>query len=203
MYELRQELTGDAETGWEYRLRFGPRVSWLRTFNREFDGRLRLVVPRGTPIEVSGSLGIGKSVLELGGLHVVGVDLDVGWGDHELRFSEPTPVPVRRIRIDGSMGKTILSGLGNASAAEVELRQRLGDVRVGLDGAWRQDARVLVRHGMGQCVIHAPDDLRVDVERGRVGMGQRKIDRVGTVGAEGPVVHLDAAVRMGGLKVER
>ncbi|NIM61039.1 MAG: hypothetical protein GTO30_05110, partial [Acidobacteria bacterium] len=65
-YELKESFEPSGELGWTYRLDFGKR-SAFQFFHVDSDNRLELHVPAGTPIALSGELGIGEFELELGG----------------------------------------------------------------------------------------------------------------------------------------
>ena len=60
------------------------------------------------------------------------VDMDIGVGEHEVRFGEPLPQPVSHVRLAASIGELTVARLGNASPREIEVRHRIGEVELDL-----------------------------------------------------------------------
>jgi hypothetical protein len=158
-FELTEDYVPDGENGWTYELSFRRRS--LISLFVEQDGkgnRLRLIVPRDLPFVLEGSIGVGESRMELGGLRLLDTDLELGVGAHELSFSEPLAEPTARLHLDGSMGETRIIGLGNASPTSFRFDHSIGETLVDLSGEWRNDATIIYRCGLGACNLRAPDD---------------------------------------------
>ncbi len=180
-YELVEEFTGEGELGWTYNLRFRPSVSWLRRLlagTDEQHGKVRLILPRGTPMSLAGNVGIGESKLELGGLWLTDVDLDIGIGSHTIRFSEPLPQPLEALRLDSSLGEVRVHGVGHASPHQVRLGHSVGEVRFDLRGDWRNDSEVEIACGIGECDVRLPgDEVNVELVRAAVTIGEARHPR--------------------------
>ncbi len=86
------------------------------------------MIPRGRPIDLKGSIRMGESKTDLGGLWVRNVDLRYKAGDHFIEFREPLPFPMDRFKIEGSMGGLEIRGLGQASPSTVEVKQGMGEL---------------------------------------------------------------------------
>jgi hypothetical protein len=142
-YELVESLLPEGDEGWEYRLQFGRKVSWIRSLLGEDASmnEIRLVVPRGVPLALEGQIGIGESDLELGGLWLTSTELRLRIGDHSIGFDSPTPEPMESFRIVGSMGETKVRKLGNASPGEVYASNRVGALSLDLEGEWSGELR--------------------------------------------------------------
>lgn len=176
-YRLDESYESYGEVGWIYRVEFHQRGIGLRPFVQHGPpkNQLSLVVPRDTPIVLEGRIGIGESDLELGGLWLVEVDLEVGIGQHELSFDEPPVWPMRRFRLDGSVGELRIGSLGNASPASVEVSRSIGELMLDLSGQWRRDADVKVRCGIGECRMRVPEDVGIEVRHARVTIGDTHV----------------------------
>jgi hypothetical protein len=176
-YELTESYTASGEFGWTYDVRFGGRRSLLlRLFSTEdIDNDVRLVIPPGVPFSLEGEIGFGESRLELGGLWMVDVDIDFRAGEHRVSFSEPGPVPARTVRLRGSFGEFDLLALGNASPAETSVSQTAGELTIGLEGAWRNDAAVDVRHRFGEIDFRRPDNARVEIDEASMSFGDMRL----------------------------
>ena len=203
-YELEEHL--DPE-GRSYSLRFDGKRSLLALFRpgRQQESRVRLVIPRGYPVALVGEIDMGESRLELGGLWLTELDLDLAMGSHSLAFSEPLAEPAKRLEVEGSMGELVLEGLGNASPGELRLESSFGSTRVDLEGAWRNDAEVAIEHHFGECVVRTPETAAISLEQVEMSMGERTIrglDRLREARPGEPTLHLSVRGRAGELTIE-
>ena len=203
-YKLKETFDPSGELGWTYRLDFGKRSS-LQFFHIDPDNRIDLYLPVGTPIALSGQLGIGEFHLDLGGLWIESVDLETGIGEHGIDFSEPLLAPMTKFKVDGSIGELKIQRLGNASPASARIDHSIGEVYVDLRGAWENDSEVYIGSSIGECRINLPSD-RVGVELigGSVTLGEsdtRSARGRGEVPAGAPVIRLTARHSLGELRL--
>ncbi len=207
-FELEEEFEAYGESGWIYRVSFDQRGFGIRPFIQHGDSknRLTLIVPRDTPVVLEGFVGIGESEFELGGLWIAEIDLEFGIGDHSLSFAEPLPLPMKRFRLDTSIGVLEVDSLGNASPRLVEVRHTVGETQIDLRGSWRQDAEVHIWCGIGECDVRVPDDVNVELERASVLIGESgsslRRDRPQPNPAA-PTLKLSVSAQIGELKVGR
>jgi hypothetical protein len=203
LFRLLEELTETPE-GWTYRLthrpRGGPLVMYRTTQLK--GNRLRLVVPQGVPLALAAKVA-GESRLELGGLDLSAVELDLGMGDHELGFSSPTPRPLTLLRLTASTCAVRIFGVGEASPGTTQVRHRIGRLDVDLDGAWRTDGVVRVRFGLGDAKITVPETVELVLEEVRLDAGERHISTRTPArhGETRPRLHLYATGRLGELTI--
>ena len=208
-YELIEGFEPSGESGWVYRVEFGLGISWVRKMFHieDADNRIRIIIPRDVPFVLEGDVGVGESDFELGGLWVTGVELDTGIGEHAVSFAEPVPQPMDHFRIDGSTGELRVSGLGNASPAEVSIYQNIGELHLDLGGAWRQDADVRASHRIGALNVYLPDEnIGVELLRSRLTIGERDVRAVTDRSPPppgAPTVRLSLASTLGELRVNR
>lgn len=207
-YDTRRfdlEETFDAASG-RYRVRFRNRRPLFFVGRVESgSNHLRLVVPRDHPVAIDGRIRMGESRLELGGLWVTDVDLRLGAGEHRLSFAEPLREPLGRFDLQSGVGEVEIRRLGNASPAEAEIHQGVGELTADLSGAWRRDARVEVKLGIGECRVRAPDEAALRVVDSDIGLGQKSIRAASSrtpVPGE-PTVELTVSGGIGEVQVER
>jgi hypothetical protein len=172
-FELLEEFQPQDEGPWTYRIKFGRSVSRLRMLfgDQHEKNRIRIIVPRGLPIILEGRLSTGFSRIELGGLWLTEVDLKAGLGEHEIRFSKPTPRPLQRFELEAKMGEFEVGELGNASPAAVTVNGTMGELRLDLHGAWKHDAEIRTRWRMGECVVRVPEGVAVETGGTGVSLG--------------------------------
>lgn len=197
-FRLDGELTENEDGSWRYRVRFGARSRFLPPTGN-VRNRVTIHLPRDLPLSVVGRIRMGSSHLELGGLSVRAVDLDTEMGEHRVSFSEPTPQPIDSFAIEGSMGQLVVAGLGNASPLVVEARHGMGEIRLGLEGPWRNDCDVRARWRMGQMTVDVADDVHVEVGRSAVIFGGKSVDvpEREDLPAGAPTLRLDLGGSMG------
>jgi len=209
-FELEQDYSVDERGEWTYNLSFGRRGFGALFVKHEGSANhVRLIVPRDTPIVLEGTVGVGESEIELGGLWLLDVDLGLGVGEHELSFGEPLLAPLDRLRIDGSIGESRIVGVGNASPAAVEIDHSIGELLVDLRGEWVRDARVETRCGIGSCRLRMPrgsSGIGVVLEDAGVMIGESNltvIQRWPAPEPGSPTLTLSMTNKLGELHVER
>lgn len=173
-FHLVPEMTTGEDGGWVYRLHFSRKGGWLTTIrsDNDNDNRVRLILPRDVPFVLEGKIGVGQSIAELGGLWILETDLELGTGEHTLRFDEPLAQPMRAFRLDGSVGQLTVVRLGNASPSDVFVDHGVGEARLDLRGAWARDAELEMRCGIGECGIDVPDRARLELVSSGVWIGE-------------------------------
>lgn len=165
-YELGEELSAGADGRWTYDVRFGPRGSKaMALLQMKIGGRppvLRIRIPQGVPVSLDARVRGGFAALELGGLTLEAVDVDVDGGATRLSFAEPLAAPMDRLDLFCDKGSLAVSGLGNASPRIARFGQHLGAIDLDLRGAWARSATVDVVVGAGGGSIWLPPDVPVD-----------------------------------------
>jgi len=172
----------------------------------EQDNRINIAIPSGTPFALEGRVGIGESIIELGGLAVQSVDLDLGTGAHALEFDEPTQAPMQSFALAGAIGELRVSGLGNASPQLVSIRHRIGEVNIDLRGEWQSDADVAIRCGIGECAVRVPADVAVEGLSTDVGVGEvdmSGLDRLPPPGPGVPTLRLELSGKIGEVRISQ
>jgi len=174
-FELEESWEPYGETGWIYRVRFEPRGLHLIFDSSDMRNRLRLVIPRDAPIELTGKIGTGESDVELGGLWLTRFEMEFGIGEHEISFADPLLVPLPKFALDSSIGAIRVLDLGNASPAVAYIGHDIGETYVDLGGAWQRDAEITARCGIGECRIHVPEGVGVKVDQAGVMIGDANL----------------------------
>lgn len=117
------------------------------------------------PLEINLRMAAGEGSLDLTGLQLEELDLDMGAGGLEVRFDDPNRHEMRRLTVDAGAGELHVSGIGHAGPERVRVQGGAGDVRLDFTGAWRDSSEVDVTAGVGQVTLLLPSDVGVRVER--------------------------------------
>jgi hypothetical protein len=192
--------------GWRYRLDFGGRgLAFLRHHGHHEPNRLRLQIPVDHPLSIEGKLSMGQSDVDLGGLALDCVKLELSTGEHRLSFHQPTPQPLSLLELDSSMGELTVIGAGNASPRRIEVRHGMGELVLDLTGQWRADGDVDLRFSMGDSRVDLPraDEAAAIVEKAHVSLGDRSVfdTPIGQLPAGLPKVRVRASGGMGELRI--
>ncbi len=207
-FRLKESFDSHSGGNWVYSLSFGPKGGWLGSLLRggsEIKNEVVLVIPEGQPIELTGTIGVGESETDLGGLWIESVDLEMGIGEHFLEISEPTPQPIASFAVDSSLGEVELRQLGNGSPESLSVEHGIGEILIDLEGQWLRDATVDVDFRIGSCRLWLPDDVHVDVQGSGVSVGDKRIDSSDgdAIPAGAPTLTLELSGSIGELSVER
>jgi hypothetical protein len=205
-FRLEEGLERDGQ-GWVYRLEL--RARGLRTFVPAYvdhhGPRLRLQLPPDQAMTLEGEVGMGQSEIELGGLLLEAVDLELGTGEHSLGFSRPLRGALQSLRLDSAMGELTVHGVGNASPRSLAIDHRMGELRLDLAGSWRNDSAVALQVGMGHCSVSLPgvDEAGALVEESRMLLGSRRVEdrSAGEIPPGLPVVRIRTRGGMGEIDI--
>src|SRR4029453_3442778 len=74
--------------------------------------RLTVSIPTGVPIDLSLNVSMGESRIDLGGLTLSELGLDLAMGNHEVDFKEPVAGGMERFRLNARMGNVSVEDLG-------------------------------------------------------------------------------------------
>ena len=132
---------------------------------RIFTGRessLYLCLPPDVPIEMTADTTRTTFLAEFGGLWLQKLDIAVDRGGVVVSIDEPLRAPAQYVSIRATMAGAMISGLGNASPAELKLDYRFGGVNIDMTGEWKRDA-LITMEGMASGVkLTLPRSVRVE-----------------------------------------
>jgi hypothetical protein len=117
------------------------------------------------PLEVNLRIGAGEGSLDLTGLQLTELDVDMGAGSLEVRFEEPNRSDMRRLTIDAGAGELRISGIGHAGPERVRVQGGAGDLHLDFTGDWRRSSDVSITAGVGQVTLVLPAGVGVRVEK--------------------------------------
>ncbi|MGD8374841.1 MAG: hypothetical protein PVF68_01765 [Acidobacteriota bacterium] len=206
LYEFVHEVTGDEDDP-VVRISLRSRYSMLRRLltlgdMEEFENRLTIYLPPDVDLSLDCTISKGTSNLDLSGLALSALDLDLSMGEHDLRMDEPNPIAMEDLRVQLSMGEFSARKLGNARFRSARIEGSMGEMRVDLTGAYVQDAEVRAGFSMGEASLRLPSDIDVDLSR-RVVFGEasggRKPEREIPAGA--PHLVVVGSMTLGELRV--
>jgi hypothetical protein len=172
LYELTERHDTDTSGNPRATIRFRSKAPvWARIlsgFGDNAGGRpqLTVIIPQGSPMDLSLRIGMGESRIDLGGLTLRELDLALSMGEHRLDFAQPLIEGPRRVRLDASMGDVRVENLGNTRAQSVEMTGSMGSLTADLGGAWEPggDAALSFTQSMGELTLRVPSGVRLETD---------------------------------------
>jgi hypothetical protein len=169
MYELTENTAADEAGHSRTTIRFKSKAPmWARILGGMGEGsnrpRLTVLIPADVPIDLSLRVGMGESRIDLGGLMLSDLGIDLSMGNHILDFKEPVVGGLRRVRLNASMGNISVDNLGNTGAEAIEATGNMGNFTADLGGAWQPEsnAELNFSQSMGQLTLQVPSSVRLD-----------------------------------------
>lgn len=123
--------------------------------------------------------GAGEGDLDLTGLQIERLNVDMGAGDFTVRFDEANETKMGRLTINAGAGRIEIDGIGNPSPEDVVVQGGAGDITLDLTGDWSQSADVQVTAGVGSLSLRLPSDVgvRVAVDGGLSSVSASGLDK--------------------------
>ena len=171
-YALEARVESADDGAWLYRVTFRE-IGWLRDggLRSLFGGafpEVQIFLPPDVPLALDAHFGKGYSQVDLGGLWLTEIDLDLSKGGSSVNVSRPLVEPVEVMRIHGAQGSLQTRSLGNASPRRLEIDHRFGAAALDLRGQWMNDSEIRIRGLVGSTELILPDNVRVEGLRGSI-----------------------------------
>ena len=127
---------------------------------------MTVLIPEGVPIDLSLRVSLGESRIDLGGLNLRELGLDLSMGNHQVDFRTPVVVALRRVRLNARMGNVSVDNLGNARAQAIDSSGSMGNLTADLGGAWQPGAgaELSFTHSMGELTLNVPTKVRLETD---------------------------------------
>ena len=123
-----------------------------------------LSVSPDVPLQLRLALGAGEADVQLGGLPLSALDVELGAGEFTVDFDRPNPEVLEELRIEAGAAQVQVHQIGNANARRVELEFGSGAFVVDLSGEWRHDAEVSIDAGVADLDLLVPQNTDLELE---------------------------------------
>ncbi|MFN3427509.1 MAG: hypothetical protein ACK41G_08060 [Candidatus Thermochlorobacter sp.] len=125
---------------------------------------LKLFLPTGIPVQLDFSVGAGYNDLNMSGLKISDLNLVSGACATKLRFNEPNPVTMKKLRLSTGASKLVVEGLGNANFEEMDFSGGASNVVLDFSGSEFRSSKVNVSIGAGSLRILLPKEAGVKIK---------------------------------------
>ncbi len=116
------------------------------------------------PLDMDVKVGAGKGRMDLTGLQLTTLELDLGAGDFDVRFDEPNQARLERFALNTGASKLQVRGIGNAGPERITVQGGVGDISLDFTGDWVRSAEVDITAGIGALTLRLPDDVGVEIQ---------------------------------------
>jgi len=168
---FEEKLARRDDGSWSWTIRFQPKKTGVISFFERWFAKVKPKVHVFLPREGSYDLAVSQhqagAEVELGALPLRTLSVHNRQGGLELHVSEPSPSPLERVELRSEMGGVAISQLGNTSAVELDVTNRMGGFDLDLGGEWRNDAAISLSSAMGGMSVHLPKEAVVRGVPGR------------------------------------
>jgi hypothetical protein len=127
--------------------------SGILPVNTRNDWRLQL--GRDLPMNLTVNTGASSGKWELGGLSLRRLAWTQGAADATLHFSEPNPVELDSLTINGGAASLTVRGLANSNIRSANVTAGAGAITLYFDGALSQNASITLDGGVSSIAIYS------------------------------------------------
>ena len=113
------------------------------------------------PLDLAMDIGAAKCDLNLGGLMISRLDLEIGAADCKISFDEPNKCDLKKLLIDAGASSVYIDKLGNARFELLDFDGSVGSYDIDFSGEFDFDAEADISVGLGSIDIVIPSDVGV------------------------------------------
>lgn len=142
------------------------------------DQECELYITPKIPLDLKMKFGVVQGEMELGGLQLQHLEFKAGVSKLWVRFSDPNPIALERIRIQAGVGKLKLSALGNANFRYLEFDGGIGSSILDFSGNFQQHAQLKFNVGIGKVILKLPRTVGIRIKINKSFLSSVAIDNV-------------------------
>jgi len=135
-----------------------------RSKMEDIDNEWELTLSRRYPIDLEMDIGASESIIDLGGIPLTRLVMDVGATSGTIDFSEPNPERLRDFDVDIGASSVEFTGLANANFERMDISCGAASCELDFRGEFRGESEVDLEVGIGSVDIIIPRGLAVRIE---------------------------------------
>lgn len=116
------------------------------------------------PVEMHMEFGACDAEMDLGGIPLEELSLEVGAASGVIEFSQPNPIRMRDLSIDAGASSLEIVSLGNARFHEMSFEGGVGSFDIDFRGKYEGESEARIEIGLGSADIIIPRGLAVRIE---------------------------------------
>lgn len=135
-----------------------------KTHIQSEDNRWELTLSKKYKTDLSVDIGLCSADIDLGGIPLSYLNVDIGAASGTIRFTEPNPAIAEDIKIDAGASSLKIEKLGNANFKYLKFDGGVGKFKIDMSGEYKTDSRAEISIGLGKATIYLPSNLPLRVE---------------------------------------
>lgn len=128
------------------------------------DNRWEMELSRSYKTDLKLEFGLCDAFIDLGGVPLTDLNLDIGVAEGKLVFSSPNPTELDNISIEAGAAEFEIEKLLNANFKTLKFDGGVGEFRLEFTGELKTRAQAEISVGLGSAVIYLPRELSVRIE---------------------------------------
>lgn len=141
-------------------------VGWraLHSLNRNESGSMTVGLSSSVPLKLDLNLGGAGAEVELGGMRVRTLKLNLGLAGGRVRFSSPNQMVMDELGVDVGLGGVKLENLGNANVSQIDINGGMDGVALDFGDSVMRDVKINAQIAFGGLKIQVPRSAGVRVQ---------------------------------------
>lgn len=135
-----------------------------KTNMEDVDNEWDLTLSRRYSLDLEMDIGASESFIDLGGIPLTRLVMDIGATSGTIDFSEPNPERLREFDIDVGASSLEITGLANANLERMDISSGAASCELDFRGEFRGRSEVDLEVGVGSVDIIIPRGLAVRIE---------------------------------------
>lgn len=139
----------------------------IYSLNELYENQLSLNFNAGIPLDLNLDLGVSKGNIDLSGLKVRKLNLEMGVSKTGIIFNEVNAIGMESFRVEGGVGKFSIENLGNANVSDFSFEGGVGSYQLDFRGNYQQNLTGKIELGMGKLILYLPRNIatRLSVDK--------------------------------------
>jgi hypothetical protein len=171
------------------------------------NNHLDVVLSTHYPTELKLEVGACDAAVDLGGIRLTQLSLEIGAASGDIDFSEPNPERMSDLKIEAGAASVGLTNLGNANFERLKFEGGAGKFDIDLRGKYTGESYVDLEIGLGKANIILPEEIPVRIKTNdnwfsSVDLHSRKLEKIDdglyqSVGFDDAKIRLDIKLEVG------
>jgi len=125
--------------------------------------KMVVTLPTEVPVELYCKIKAGETEVELGGIHLKSLKLNVLAGETSVSFSQPNQLLMKELLVESKVGELRIEKLGNANFEYANIEGSIGELSIDLaaDMELETDREMEISLSIGQTRLYLPRDEAV------------------------------------------
>jgi hypothetical protein len=136
----------------------GRDYSYTRAAYTPTHASTRLFLTKKIPLALDAEMGFGESVLDLSGLWLQNLNLEIGANQANVFVRSPNPGTMDTCSVSAGVGEFSMEGIGFLNASKFDFNGGFGRYRLNFAGRLKKNLEANVSIGLGMVSIRVPPD---------------------------------------------